>query len=794
MVANLFVKFGADTTEFQKQMRASVTRMLFVAESFTQAGRIMTATITAPMLAIGAASLKTAMQFESAMTRMVSLVGMPAETIARWKPVVQDMAGIVGKSANELAEALFFITSNGIRTDEALKVLTATAKASAVGMGETKDIAIAATSALNAYGTGALTANESVAVLIGTVREGNLEAAELPAALSKLLPIAAAMGIEFHEAGAGIAAMSRSGTSARLAAFGLRAIMMGILAPTKSAAAAMESVDLSAAKLKQVLAGPQGLRDALLLMKDATEKSDVTLKDLIPNQRAFAAALQLLGKNTQDYIDISNNMAEVIGEDVNDSFELGADTMERTYKQAMGKLSSAAIDLGDNMAPLIDNFADLATKVSETARAYNELGETQKGLIDGAAIFLVAIGPLTYAIGSLSRMAARFMGLSIMFKAPWIKAAAGFATASSSASILTTKLGALKWGFGTVGAVLGTFLATYNLAKWLDDAVGTTEALNEEFGRFGDAATTVGEVFEKGGERMENATDASHRLAMSMGEVNLANELMDARMEGNGKKMAELTKKIEEKANAYNKARIKVEGLTQEEEKFAEGQQAIKDAQAEIDAEETDRLKKLREAHGLMTSDEVTDKMAEMTGHYKDHINDGVEQGLINAQFKDDWEKLVELGRVYGIAVTDSFKAIGRSMVETGDLESNEFYKMFDYYIPQAIDAIPGKVIEGMVKIETGVADKLKGGLNRGFAEGLDEYTTTIKPQFEKALDATWKGGFTNFGDAMRDEINLSVAAINAGPPLQVAVVPDPEIFNNAMNDLLDGNMPDTRG
>ena len=152
MVANLFMKFGADTEEYQKKMRAAVTRMLFAAESLTQAGRIMSTAITAPMIAIGVASLKTAMEFESAMTRMVTLVGMPAETIEKWKPVVQDMAGIVGKSANEIAEALFFITSNGIRTEQALDVLMATAMASAVGMGETKDIAIAATSALNASG------------------------------------------------------------------------------------------------------------------------------------------------------------------------------------------------------------------------------------------------------------------------------------------------------------------------------------------------------------------------------------------------------------------------------------------------------------------------------------------------------------------------------------------------------------------------------------------------------------------------------------------------------------------
>ncbi len=792
MVANLFVKFGADTTDYQKKMRAAVTRMLFAAESLTQAGRILSTAVTAPMIMIGVASLKTAMQFESAMTRMVSLVGMPAETIARWKPVVQDMAGIVGKSANELAEALFFITSNGIRTDDALRVLTATAKASAVGMGETKDIAIAATSALNAYGTGALTANESVAILIGTVREGNLEAAELPAALSKLLPVAAAMGIEFHEAGAGIAAMSRSGTSARLAAFGLRAIMMGILAPTKSAADALESVELSSAKLKQVLSGPTGLRDALLMMKDATEQGDVTLKDLLPNQRAFAAALQLLGKNTQDYIDISENMAEVVGEDVDKAFKVGAGTMERTYKQAMGALSSAAIDLGENMAPLIDNFADLAKTASKTARAYNELGDTQKGLIDGLAIMTVMAGPLLYALGSLARMMARFTGLSILFGAGVVKNAAGFGVAAKSTSIWTTALGGLGASFVSIAALAATVgIAAFTFMRAIDDQFGITEALTEEFGRLGDAASTIAEAFEDNSQHMQDATDKSTALARKIGEVALANELMDARMAGNAKQMAILVIEIDKKAAAYNKAMIKADGMTESEEKAKDTADALKDATAELAAEQAEYTEGLRKARDLMTSGEVTAAMDQLVNDYKDIKESGVDVGLQNSQFKDDWNDIVDLAETYGIATSKAFKKIGESMLTTGDIENSEYYKLWAYYIPQKIEEIPGKAKESWMEISDGAYDGLTGGFDKGITDAIGNYSTIHRPSLEKAFEATVQGGFGGVGDELRDKI---LNMLDLMSPLELDVVPNKELFNQTMQDLLDGNMPDTRG
>jgi TP901 family phage tail tape measure protein len=792
MVANLFVKFGADTEEYQKKMRAAVTRMLFAAESLTQAGRIMSTAITAPMLLVGAASLKTAMQFEDAMTRMVSLVGMPAETIARWGPVVQDMAGIVGKSANELAEALFFITSNGIRTDQALRVLEATAKASAVGMGETKDIAIAATSALNAFGEGALTADEAVAVLIGTVREGNLEAAELPAALAKLLPVAAALGVEFHEAGAGIAAMSRSGTSARLAAFGLRAIMMGILDPTISARKAMDDVGLSAATLQRTLAGPNGLRIALLQIAEATKTGDTTLKDILPNQKAFVAALQLIGKSTEDYVEISENMAKVVGEDVNDAFEKGAKTMKRTYDQAMGKLSSAAIDLGNNLAPVIDKFGELATKASGTARGFNELDDYWKGLISTAALSLAALGPFLYALGSIARVTARFTGLSILLKLAWVKNAAEIvkntqAIGGLSASMKKFNVSATQ----LAGSVVLVGVAGYQFGKWLDHVTGLTEALNREFGTFGKASRTVAEGLKTDSQITRNYSNASENLAMAIGEVNLAHDIAAARKAKDLGRLAELMQSVEELAAAYNAARIQANGLTQDQENVADTAQVLADAAAEIAEEEGERLKKLREAHGLMTSDEVTQKMDEITNRYKDHINEGVSRNRVNKEMLTDVEETAEWMREYGIAASDAFKEVARSMNETGDLTNNEFYQLFNYYIPQAINAIPGKVIEGMVEIEGAVAGSLKGGLDRGFAEGLNEFTTTMKPQLEAALNTTWQGGFKGFGDTLRDQINDLVAQIS---PLQIDVVPNPQVFADALRDIQDNNPPDTRG
>jgi hypothetical protein len=84
-----------------------------------------------------------------------------------------------GVSANEAADALFFITSAGLRGAGATEVLEASLKGAAIGLGDTKTIADLATSAVNAYGESTLGGAEAVDVLAEAVRLGKLEPAEL---------------------------------------------------------------------------------------------------------------------------------------------------------------------------------------------------------------------------------------------------------------------------------------------------------------------------------------------------------------------------------------------------------------------------------------------------------------------------------------------------------------------------------------------------------------------------------------------------------------------------------------
>ena len=210
-IGSLIATLGVDTRGVdiaQGRMRAFET-------SLKQFGRSMNRYVTLPMVLAGAAALKMFSDYEASMTKIIGLVGVGRDVVEGWNTTVLQMAGPVAQAPAKLADALFFVTSAGIRGAEAMEVLEMSAKAATAGLGETKAVADLVTSAMNAYGIENLNAAQATDVLVAAVREGKAEADALATSMGMVLPIASNMGVTFDQVGAAVAAMTRTGTNAQ---------------------------------------------------------------------------------------------------------------------------------------------------------------------------------------------------------------------------------------------------------------------------------------------------------------------------------------------------------------------------------------------------------------------------------------------------------------------------------------------------------------------------------------------------------------------------------------------------
>jgi len=372
------------------------TKMQDFGRSVSRVGRGLTVGVTLPIVGVGVAATKMALDFDDSLTKMVSLVGLTRGEVDGMRGDIIRMASQYGKSAGEAADAMFFITSAGLRGSDAMEALEASLKGAAVGLGEVKTIADLATSAVNAYGADTLGASKATDILAAAVREGKLESSELAGAMGQVLPVSSAMGVGFDEVGAAMAAMSRTGTGAAQASTQLRGILMGILKPTKQAEKALGDMGLSSEGLRQQLK-EKGLLSTLQTLSERFDGNDAAAAAVFGNVRALAGVMDLMGANAGTTEEIFANMVDTTGM-LDDAFNTTAETTGFKLRKAFAEMKNSLIEFGDIIAPFVAQFAE---RLSALGQAFQNLSPHVKEMIVRVAAIAAAVGPALLIIGKL---------------------------------------------------------------------------------------------------------------------------------------------------------------------------------------------------------------------------------------------------------------------------------------------------------------------------------------------------------------------------------------------------------
>ena len=149
-VGLLNIVFGADLRGFERAMKKAQKNLKKFGSSMKRVGGNLTRSVTMPILAVGAASAKMALDFEKSMTKINTLVGVSAEEVEKLKKQVLDLSGKTATAPIELAEGLYFLTSAGLSSTDAMEALEQVSKGVASGLGESADLANVAAAAQNA--------------------------------------------------------------------------------------------------------------------------------------------------------------------------------------------------------------------------------------------------------------------------------------------------------------------------------------------------------------------------------------------------------------------------------------------------------------------------------------------------------------------------------------------------------------------------------------------------------------------------------------------------------------------
>ena len=327
----------------------------------------VTKVAAAAVAAVGVASVREAAQFETSFAKIQGLVGVTAEEIEVLEDAARRLGPQFGKSGIEAADALFFITSAGLRGAAATEVLEASLKGAAIGLGDTKTIADLATSAVNAYGESNLGGAEAVDVLAEAVRLGKLEPAELAGAMGQVLPLASNLGVSFDQVGAALAGMSKTGTDAATASTQLRQILATLAKPTNGANDALAEMGLSAAGLREQIK-EKGLFSTLETLTDAFDGNIEATTEVFGNIRALSGVLDLMGASAEDNALVFEQMADKTGV-LDEALGITADTAAFKFDVAMATARDSLLEIGgailEHVSPRLDDFSQWMTDNKE---------------------------------------------------------------------------------------------------------------------------------------------------------------------------------------------------------------------------------------------------------------------------------------------------------------------------------------------------------------------------------------------------------------------------------------------
>jgi TP901 family phage tail tape measure protein len=319
-----------------------------------EVGRAAAAAISA----VAVVSVREAAQFESSFAKIQGLVGLSAKEAEALEAAAMKIGPAYGVGANEAAEALFFITSAGLRGADATGVLEAAAKGAAIGLGDMSSLANAATAAMNTYGPSVLSGTDAVDALAEAVRLGQFAPEELAASLGRVIPVAAEMGIGLQETLGMIAALTRGGLNASESVTGVRAAMNAFLKPTSEATQLLANYGLKASDVSDSIE-KDGFLATMVSLRETFGDNEEGFIRLIGSQEGLNAVLSLTGSNLATNTDIISQMTDGVGI-LDDAFAIASDTAEFKFNKGMETVKASLITIGaellDRLLPYLDRF------------------------------------------------------------------------------------------------------------------------------------------------------------------------------------------------------------------------------------------------------------------------------------------------------------------------------------------------------------------------------------------------------------------------------------------------------
>ena len=359
--------------------------------------------------AVGAIGVKSFMDFDATITAAGVKAGATAEEVEQMRDVAGKLGAEFPISAQDAAAGMDRLAAGGFDAQQAMGALPAIIEAS-VASGEdlaaTSDVV---TSALDIWNmrTGDVAANSThvADVIQATANASKMGMQEFGLAMQYAGAPAATLGVSIEELGTAMGVMANNGIEASTIGTSLRSVFSRLADPPKTTAMAFDQLGISVADLQNGDGSFIGLSGAVDLLRDKMEglsdTQQVAIAKAIAGEDAYSGLLALIRTSPEAYAQVADAINNSAGSS-HAAFEKMNNTLKGSIDQLKGAAESAAISIGQALAPQLRGLADIGTAA---ATAIANMTPAQKA-------FLLYVGEGIIGLTGLLLVSSKTLGIA----------------------------------------------------------------------------------------------------------------------------------------------------------------------------------------------------------------------------------------------------------------------------------------------------------------------------------------------------------------------------------------------
>ena len=354
--------------------------------------------VTAGVTALGTAAVKTAADFDSAMSKVAAVSGATGEDFDKLKAKAREMGSKTKFSASEAAEAMNYMAMAGWKTEDMLSGIEGVmnlAAASGEDLATTSDIV---TDALTAFGLSAQDSGHFADILAAASSNANTNVSMMGETFKYCAPIAGALGFSAEDTAEAIGLMANAGIKGSQAGTALRTIMNNLSGDVKICGSSIGEVtvattnaDGSMRDLSDILA------DCRTAFSGLSESEKAAAAESLVGKNAMSGFLALMNAGEGDINKLSSAIENC------DGCAAGmAETMNNNLEGQLtilkSQLQELAISFGEMLMPAIRTIVGWIQKLVDWL---NSMDEGTRKVIITVALVAAALGPVLIVVGKI---------------------------------------------------------------------------------------------------------------------------------------------------------------------------------------------------------------------------------------------------------------------------------------------------------------------------------------------------------------------------------------------------------